>query len=40
MAGGTVYLRMSAIQNKEIAVVEGVDQGVTAVMTGKTIFAK
>jgi hypothetical protein len=40
MASITRCFGMGAIQGKEIVMVEGVDEGVTAVVTGKTIFAK
>jgi hypothetical protein len=40
MAVGTVNGRMSAVQDKEIAVVKTVDQRIPAIMTGKTIISK
>jgi hypothetical protein len=40
MAAGTIHFRMSPFEGKEIIVVEGVDQGVTAVVAGKAVLAE
>jgi hypothetical protein len=40
VAAVAVYVCVSAFQDEEVVVIEGVDQGVTAVVTGRAIFAK